>query len=199
MGEEETQRADQEPAAEKAQERSGKEEEARNDVAEEKGVIPPLDQKPAPPVEEKVADPAVEKSSGGLVDREAMLASVATEKRLALIKAWEEKARKQKQRTTLQLSRRAYKRQTSVGSWENSNRAAVEAQLKKIEEDFDKKKAEYAEKMKNKLAEIHKVAEEKRAIVEATRREEFLKVEETATKYRDAGFVPKKFLGCFSF
>lgn len=53
--------------------------------------------------------------------------------------------------------------------------------------------------MKNKLAEIHKVAEEKRAIVEATRREEFLKVEETATKYRDAGFVPKKFLGCFSF
>lgn len=52
MGEEETQRADQEPAAEKAQERSGKEEEARNDVAEEKGVIPPLDQKPAPPVEE---------------------------------------------------------------------------------------------------------------------------------------------------
>lgn len=62
---------------------------------------------------------------------------------------------------------------------------------------MERKKAEYAEKMKNKLAEIHKQAEEKRAAVEAIRGEEKLKAEEMAAKYRATGNAPKKFLGCF--
>lgn len=66
-----------------------------------------------------------------------------------------------------------------------------------LQEKLEKKKADYGEKTKNKAAMIHKQAEEKRAMVEATRREEILKAEETAAKYRATGYTPKKFLGCF--
>lgn len=62
---------------------------------------------------------------------------------------------------------------------------------------MEKQKAEYAEKMKNKVALIHKEAEERRAMVEAKRGEEFLKAEEMAAKYRATGQTPKKLLGCF--
>ena len=76
-------------------------------------------------------------------------------------------------------------------------KANIEAELKKIEEQLEKKKAEYAEKMKNKVAMIHKEAEEKRAMVEAKRGEEVLKAEEMAAKYRATGHAPKKLIGCF--
>ena len=52
--------------------------------------------------------------------------------------------------------------------------------------------------MKNKIAEIHKKAEEKRAIVEASKRGDFLKLEEMAAKSRAPGQTPKKTIGCFS-
>ncbi len=52
---------------------------------------------------------------------------------------------------------------------------------------MEKKKAEYAEKMKNKLALIHKAAEEKRAMIEAKRGEDLLKAEEMAAKYQAKG------------
>ena len=58
---------------------------------------------------------------------------------------------------------------------------------------MEKQKAEYAEKMKNKVALIHKQADEKRAAVKAIRGEELLKVETTA-KHRATGSVPKKLL-----
>lgn len=63
---------------------------------------------------------------------------------------------------------------------------------------MEKRKAEYAEKMKNKIAMIHKAAEEKRAMTEAKRGEDILKAEEMSAKYRATGTGPKKFLGCFS-
>ena len=66
-----------------------------------------------------------------------------------------------------------------------------------VQEELEKKKAEYAEKMKNKIAIIHKEAEEKRAMVEAKRGEEVLKAEEMAAKYRATGHAPKKLIGCF--
>ncbi|TKY45170.1 Remorin protein [Spatholobus suberectus] len=56
---------------------------------------------------------------------------------------------------------------------------------------------EYAEKIKNKIAIIHKEAEGKRAIIEAKKGEDLLKAEEIATKYRATGIAPKKLLGCF--
>lgn len=136
-------------------------------------------------------DPAVEKSSKGSTNRDVLLARVATEKRCALIKAWEENEK-------AKADNKAHKKFSAIGSWENSKKVAVEAQLKMIEENFEKKKAQYAEKMKNKVAEIRKAAEEKRAMVEAKRGEECLKVEETAAKLRATGYPPKKFLGCFS-
>lgn len=69
--------------------------------------------------------------------------------------------------------------------------------FKHDQEELEKKKAEYAEKMKNKVALIHKQAEEKKAMIEARRGEEFLKAEEMAAKFRATGQTPKKVLGCF--
>lgn len=65
------------------------------------------------------------------------------------------------------------------------------------QEQLERKKAEYAEQMKNKVALVHKEAEEKRAMVEARRGEDVLKAEEMAAKYRATGSIPKKLLGCF--
>ncbi|XP_054825600.1 remorin-like [Prosopis cineraria] len=140
---------------------------------------------------QKVADPPAKKDSKDLVDRDSVLARVETEKRLALIKAWEESEK-------TKADNKAYKKHSAVGLWEDSKKASVEAQLKKIEEKPEKKKAAYVEKAKNKIAEIHQLAEEKRAMVEAQRREENLKVEETASKFRASGYTPRKFLACFS-
>ncbi|KAM0949545.1 putative remorin [Dioscorea sansibarensis] len=189
MGEEETQKveASEPPAAEVAK-----------DVAEEKAVIPlPAQEKPqeaddskALAVVEKVADPPAEKTSGGSADRDAVLARVETEKRLSLIKAWEDSEK-------TKAENKAIKKMSAITSWENSKKAAMEAELKMIEEKLEKKKAEYAEKMKNKVAMIHKTAEEKRAMTEAKRGEEILKAEELAAKYRATGLAPTKIFGCF--
>lgn len=62
---------------------------------------------------------------------------------------------------------------------------------------MEKKKAEYVEKLKNKVASIHKAAEEKRALIEAKQGEDLLKAEELAAKYRATGTGPKKLLGIF--
>ncbi|GAB4856879.1 hypothetical protein Ancab_014798 [Ancistrocladus abbreviatus] len=163
------------------------------DVAEEKNVIPPPDEKVSPSDEKArvpvPAAPAVEKHSGGSIERDAMLAQVEQEKKLALIKAWEDSEK-------TKADNKVYKKFTSIESWESTKKAYVEAQLRKMEEKLEKQKAEYTEKMKNKMAEIHKMAEEKRAMVEARRREDNLKVEEEAAKYRATGNAPKKFMGC---
>ncbi|GFZ16484.1 nucleic acid-binding, OB-fold-like protein [Actinidia rufa] len=118
----------------------------------------------------------------------SVLARVETEKRLALIKAWEESEKSK-------AENKAYKKFSAIEAWESSKKASVEAQLKKMEEKFEKKKAEYAEMMNNKAAEIHKAAEEDRAIIEAKRGEDFLKVEESdirSTEKRSAATAPLK-------
>uniref|UniRef100_A0A453P634 Remorin C-terminal domain-containing protein n=1 Tax=Aegilops tauschii subsp. strangulata TaxID=200361 RepID=A0A453P634_AEGTS len=91
----------------------------------------------------------------------------------------------------------AAKKLSSILSWENTKKATIDAQLKRKEEELEKKKAKYAEKMKNKKAIAHREAEEKRAMVVARRGEEVLKAEEMAAKYRATGLAPKKLLGCF--
>ncbi|KAL6578889.1 hypothetical protein OROMI_009105 [Orobanche minor] len=65
-------------------------------------------------------------------------------------------------------------------------------------EKIEKKKAEYGEKMKNKMGIVHRAAEERRALVEADRGKEFLMVEETAAKFRATGSIPKKLFACFT-
>ncbi|KAF9668357.1 hypothetical protein SADUNF_Sadunf15G0120200 [Salix dunnii] len=169
--------------------------EASKDVVEEKTVIPPsvseekVEGSEAVAVIEKASESAEEKKEDS-VNRDAVLARVATEKKISLIKAWEESEKSK-------AENKAHKKLSSITSWENSKKASVEAELKKIEEQLEKKKAEYMEKMKNKIAMIHKEAEEKKAIVEAQRGEDLLKAEEMAAKYRATGSSPTKFLGCF--
>ncbi|XP_075484706.1 remorin-like isoform X2 [Primulina tabacum] len=130
------------------------------------------------------------KEAEGSINRDAVLERVATEKRLSLIKAWEESEKSK-------AENKAQKKVSAIGAWENCKKANLEAELKKIEEQLEKKKAEYIEKMKNKVAQVHKTAEEKRAIAEAKRGEDLLKAEEIAAKYRATGTGPKKLLGCF--
>ncbi|CAH1448000.1 unnamed protein product [Lactuca virosa] len=170
--------------------------EAPVDVAPEKPVDPPTvpetkaDDSKAVAVAEKTPVPEVKKSSKNSLDRDMALAGVDKEKKLSFIKAWEESEKSK-------VENKSQKELSAITSWENTKKADVEAKLKQIEEKFDKKKAEYAEKMKNKVGLIHKQAEEKRAMVEAKKSEDHLKTEELAAKYRATGTVPKKALGCF--
>ncbi|KAJ6686229.1 CARBOXY-TERMINAL REGION REMORIN [Salix purpurea] len=135
-------------------------------------------------------EPAPKKVSGGSIDRDIALADLEKEKRLSFIKAWEDSEK-------TKAENKSQKKLSVVAAWENSKKAALEAKLRNIEEKLEKQKAEYAEKMKNKIALIHKEAEEKKAIVEAKRGEEVLKAGEMAAKYRATGQAPKKLLGCF--
>ncbi|KAK9040588.1 hypothetical protein V6N11_015733 [Hibiscus sabdariffa] len=164
---------------------------------EEKTVSPPpAEEKPeeskALVVIEKAPEPEPKKISGGSHDRDIALAEVEKAKRLSLIKAWEDSEK-------TKAENKSQKKLSAVVAWENSKKAALEAELKRIEEQLEKKKAEYAEKMKNKVALLHKEAEEKRAMVEARRGEEVLKAEEMAAKYRATGQTPKKLLGTWRF
>ncbi|ESR35148.1 hypothetical protein CICLE_v10005899mg [Citrus x clementina] len=105
------------------------------DVADDKTVIPspPAEDKPEESKALAVVDkapeaepPAGEKSTEGSVNRDAVLARVETEKRISLIRAWEESEKSQ-------AENKAHKKLSSIVSWENSRKAAVEAELKKIE------------------------------------------------------------------
>ncbi|XP_048538238.1 remorin 1.4-like [Triticum urartu] len=128
---------------------------------------------------------------GSATDRDAVLAKVEMERKLSMVKAWEENQK-------IKADNRAEQRMSSVRSWENTRKAAVEAKLRTREEKLERKKAEYAEKMRNRVAMIHKEAEEQRAAVEARRQEEMIKCQEMAAKHRSKGTTPaKKFLGCF--
>ncbi|GAA0143378.1 hypothetical protein LIER_04075 [Lithospermum erythrorhizon] len=133
---------------------------------------------------------ADEEKNEGSIDRDTVLARVATEKRLSLVKAWEESEKSK-------AENKAQKKISAIGAWENSKKASIEAELRLIEEKLEKKKAEYIEKMKNRIAEVHKSAEERRADIEAKKGEDILKAEEIAAKYRATGTAPKKLLGCF--
>ncbi|KAL4390025.1 hypothetical protein AHAS_Ahas03G0103800 [Arachis hypogaea] len=51
--------------------------------------------------------------------------------------------------------------------------------------------------MKNKIADIHRSAEEKKAMFEAQKKEEFIELEETIAKFCSSGPTPAKFFACF--
>ncbi|KAM2227611.1 hypothetical protein ACFXTI_014401 [Malus domestica] len=167
--------------------------EGENHATEDKSLIPIPEETASPPpaapaaAVKEIADPAVKKGVGSSTDRDVLFAKIEMEKRLALIKAWEESEK-------TKAENKAYRRMSIVELWENNKRTNVEAELRKIEEKYEKKKAGYAEKMKNKVAEIHKTGEERRAIIEAKEKEQSLKVEETAAKFRSTGNTPKKLL-----
>ncbi|XP_044950721.1 remorin-like isoform X2 [Hordeum vulgare subsp. vulgare] len=157
------------------------------------GAKPPADDSKALVVVDSIAEkPQAEKKNThrGSHERDVALAKVETEKMSSLIKAWVENEK-------AKADNKAAKKLSSILSWENTKKATIDAQLKRKEEELEKKKAEYAEKMKNKKAIAHREAEEKRAMVVARRGEQVLKAEEMAAKYRATGLAPKKLLGCF--
>lgn len=138
-----------------------------------------------------LAEALVPVEKKGSIDRDATLAKLTTEKRLSIIKAWEESEKSK-------AENKAQKKMSEILAWENSKKASLEAELKRTEEQLLKKNAEYIEKMKNKISLLHKSAEEKRAMIEAKRGEDLLIAEEMAAKYRATGTSPKKpLLGCF--
>ncbi|KAI7742517.1 hypothetical protein M8C21_001559 [Ambrosia artemisiifolia] len=154
--------------------------------------VPVTEQKPTDDTAvEKSEKLSEEKPAEGSRNRDEVLARVATEKKDALIKAWEESE-------ISKIENRAQKKLAAIGAWENSKKAEIEAELKKIEEKLEKQKAKYIEKMKNKVALLHKTAEEKRAITEAKRGENVLKAEELAAKCRATGSSVKTLTRWFS-
>ncbi|CAK9164980.1 unnamed protein product [Ilex paraguariensis] len=159
---------------------------SKEEPAEEKTPNHEPDEKAFVPISEKEFSP----SKPPPIHENAAFAKVEQEKKMALIKAWEDNEK-------IRADSKAYKKVCAIGEWENTKRASVEAQLVQIEEKFEKKKAEYAEKMKNKMAGIHKAAAEKRVMIEAKRGEDILKVGETAAKFRATGNIPMKLFGCF--
>ncbi|GJZ21939.1 remorin [Tanacetum coccineum] len=170
-------------------------EESKKDLASETElesthiVTPPPEPKSSPvatpPMEnEKAEPPHVGDNSG--------LEIVITEKRMALIKAWEENEK-------TKADNKAYTKISAIGAWENTKRAAIEADLKQIEADIEIEKAKEREKMKNKMAAIHKEAEEKRALVEAKKGQDIIKVQEAAAKFRSMGTLPGRLFKCFGY
>ncbi|KAG2725160.1 hypothetical protein I3760_01G053600 [Carya illinoinensis] len=161
-----------------------------NEVAEEEKVVVQI-----PPETKAVVailfsmietpKPAVKRGSKGSIDRDIALSEVEMEKRLSFVNAWEESEKTKAQN-------KAQKKLSAIAAWENGKIASVEANLRKIEATFEKLKADYREKMNNKAALIHKQAEEKRAMIEARLKEDFIKIEEMAAKYRATGDPPKK-------
>ncbi|XP_066386869.1 remorin 1.4-like [Miscanthus floridulus] len=71
----------------------------------------------------------------------------------------------------------------------------MEAELKKIHEQLEMKKAAQAEKLKNSAAAVHRAAEEKRAAAVARRGEEVIAAEEAAARYRARGQAPTRLFG----
>ncbi|KAG8653602.1 hypothetical protein MANES_05G036950v8 [Manihot esculenta] len=176
-------------------EQEAKKLEAESSVINTPATAEKPDESKALAVVETIPESASKKISKGSLDRDIALAEVEKEKKNSFIKAWEDSEK-------TKAENKAQKKLSYVTSWENSKKAALEAKLRKIEatnplslrinindsapEKLEKKKAEYAEKMKNKVASLHKQAEEKRAMAE-----------EMAAKYRATGQTPKKHLGCF--
>ncbi|KAG6397033.1 hypothetical protein SASPL_143194 [Salvia splendens] len=113
--------------------------------------------------------PAEEKA-----DYNDVLAKVEIEKKLSLIKAWEENEK-------TKAENKAHKKLSAVDAWENTKRAAVEAELKQIE------------------VRIFCLTEEKRAMIEEDRSKHFLKAEEMAAECRTTATIPKISCACFSF
>ncbi|PRQ57966.1 putative remorin [Rosa chinensis] len=165
---------------------------------DEKALLPPPpgaaahvdDSKALAVVEPEKVPETIAKKPSASHDRDVTLANLEKEKSMSFVRAWEDSEKDK-------AENKAQKKLSTVTAWENAKKAAIEAKLRTMEEKLEKKKAQYAEKMKNQIGMLHKQADEKRATIQAERGQELLKAEETAAKYRATGGVPKKFLGCF--
>uniref|UniRef100_A0A7N0U1T7 Remorin C-terminal domain-containing protein n=1 Tax=Kalanchoe fedtschenkoi TaxID=63787 RepID=A0A7N0U1T7_KALFE len=170
---------------------TGEEKARKDDSPEEKSVVPFRGKDQDQIINKKVHDSRRESFSNGFIDGDTQMAKVGTEKRMALIKAWEDNEK-------AKAENRAYKKMTLVGSWEERKKAILELRLKKIEEKLEETKAGHREEKKNKVAELHKAAEERRAAIEAQCGRNVVEIAGRADRFRATGRVPKKFARCFS-
>ncbi|KAI7747784.1 hypothetical protein M8C21_006155 [Ambrosia artemisiifolia] len=167
--------------------------ESNKDIAlETESISTLISTSPPEPKSSPVTTPLPEKENTPQTGDNAGLEIVVTEKRMALIKAWEENEK-------TRADNKAYTKISAIGAWENTKRAAIEADLKQIEEDIENEKAKQREKMKNKMAAIHKEAEEKRAAIIAKKGQDLIKVEEAAAKFHATGTLPSRLFKCFGF
>ncbi|CAM8879897.1 unnamed protein product [Rhodiola kirilowii] len=145
---------------------------SKEDSPEEKSVIPFQSG--------ESEDCGNESFSGGIFDKDTEMAKVEMEKRMALIKAWEDNEK-------AKAENRAYKKMILVEYWEEKKKAALELKLKEIEENLEKAKAVLREQKKNKEAELRKVADEKRAVIEAQCGRNIVEIVGKADRYRATG------------
>ena len=64
---------------------------------------------------------------------------------------------------------------------------------------MERKRAAILERMRNDRAEVHRVAQQKLAKAQAQKREEYVRIDEEASRYRTEGQKPVKNLICFEF
>jgi len=84
---------------------------------------------------EAAVEPVLSKNSeGGSLDRDTVLAKVNSEKRLALIKAWEENEK-------AKAENKCYKSLSTITAWENTKKSSAETRMKRAEEKLEKKKS----------------------------------------------------------
>ncbi|KAB1223489.1 Remorin [Morella rubra] len=132
----------------------------------------------------RAADTTLQQSPRASPDRYVMRAQITSDKRHALFKTWEER---EQAKAEVMANKKLY----SLELWANKAKAALEAEMRQIQE-------KYAVKM-NKLADVNRTTEEKKALLEASKKEEFLKLEEMAAQIRATGYKPKKrLMSCFS-
>ncbi|KAG0579121.1 hypothetical protein KC19_4G074800 [Ceratodon purpureus] len=125
--------------------------------------------------------------AAGGAQLEHLLARVKHEKTVSRARAWEEGAK-------AKAHNRYTRDESKITAWENTMKAKAEARMRKAQENLDKQRAKHIEKMKNAVASAHCKAQEKRAAMEARRAEDIVKAEETASRIRATGKMPRKCL-----
>eukprot|EP00250_Pteridium_aquilinum_P023469 c26953_g1_i1 orf=162-614(-) len=124
----------------------------------------------------------------GLSTGEA-LAQVNRDKTNSYIKAWEEKEK-------ANANNKFEKAMSKLTAWENGKKAAAEARMRQSLQELERKRAIIMERMKNELAEVHRIAQEKVAKANAKKQAEVVRINEESNAYRTEGLKPTKRLLC---
>ncbi|KAG9456588.1 hypothetical protein H6P81_001096 [Aristolochia fimbriata] len=112
------------------------------------------------------------------------------ETRISVINAWVEF-----KKTKAEIE--ANKKLSNIQMWERMKITSKKDRLKQIKANLEAKKSKVFGNIENKMDIIHKVADEKRLMVDAERHEKHFKAEKMGAKYRATAFAPKKIVGCF--
>ncbi|MCO5600657.1 hypothetical protein L7F22_054772 [Adiantum nelumboides] len=124
------------------------------------------------------------------ITTEEALARVNREEIDSYIQAWEVKQR-------ANANNRFERAIAKIAAWENTKKAASESKMRQSIHDLERKKAIIMERMKNELAEVHRITQQRIAKANAERQAELVRINEESTAYRTEGVRPTKSLLCF--